>query len=110
MEFGILAVVNDVTAKKPAELYDFFIRNGFTRLQFIPCVERDAGTGKVTDHSVTVEEYRDFLCILFDVWYNSGQPAASIRLFENILTIGMGIEPEICSFDILKENYRRLHS
>ena len=26
------------------------------------------------DYSVTVEAYRDFLCILFDVWYNNGQP------------------------------------
>ena len=98
VEFGILTVVNDVTAKKPAELYNFFIRNGFSRLQFIPCVERDAGTGEVTEYSVTVEDYRDFLCILFDVWYNHGQPVASIRLFENILAIGMGIEPEICAF------------
>jgi sulfatase maturation enzyme AslB (radical SAM superfamily) len=54
VEFGILTVVNNMTAKKPAELYHFFIRNGFSRLQFIPCVERDAGTGEVTDYSVTV--------------------------------------------------------
>ena len=45
-----------------------------------------------------VEDYRDFLCNLFDVWYNDGQPVPSIRLFENILVIGMGIEPEICAF------------
>jgi len=98
VEFGILTVVNDVTAKRPADLYRFFINNGFSRLQFIPCVERDAVTGELTGYSVTAEEYRDFLCILFDVWYNNGEPAASIRLFENILAIGMGIEPEICSF------------
>jgi hypothetical protein len=28
-----------------------------------------------------VEDYCDFLCILVDVWYNSGQPVASIRLY-----------------------------
>jgi uncharacterized protein len=50
------------------------------------------------DYSVAVEDYRDFLCNLFDVWYKGGQPVASIRLFENILAIGMGIEPEICAF------------
>ena len=97
VEFGILTVVNDRTVKKPAELYSFFIKNGYFRLQFIPCVERNAETGEVTDYSVTVEDYRDFLCILFDVWYNNGQPVASIRLFENILAIYMGIEPEICA-------------
>ncbi len=53
---------------------------------------------EVADYSVTVKDYRDFLCILFDVWYNDGQPVASIRLFENFLAIGMGVEPEICAF------------
>jgi uncharacterized protein len=98
VEFGILTVVNEATVKKPPELYDFFIRNGFSRLQFSPCVERDAGTEKVTDYSVTVKDYCDFLCILFDVWYNNGHPVASIRLIENIPAIGMGVEPEICAF------------
>jgi sulfatase maturation enzyme AslB (radical SAM superfamily) len=41
------------------------------RLQFIPCVERNAETGEAKDYSVTVRDYRDFLCILFDVWYNN---------------------------------------
>lgn len=80
-EIRILTVVNDRTAKKPAELYNFFINNGYFRLQFIPCVERNAETGEAMDYSVTVEDYRDFLCILFDVWYNRGQPVASIRLY-----------------------------
>jgi uncharacterized protein len=96
--FSILSVVNDVTAKKPGDLYDFFIRNGLDRLQFIPCLEINRETGKAERHSVTVEDYRDFLCTLFDVWYNNGRPIASIRLFENILAIYMGKDPEICAF------------
>jgi len=98
VEFSILAVINDVTAKKPAELYDFFIRNGLDRLQFIPCLEIRGETGKVQDYSVTVQDYRDFLCTLFDLWYNHGRPAASIRLFENILAVYLGRDPEICAF------------
>src|SRR3990170_1904251 len=98
VDFSILAVVNDVTVKKPVELYNFFVRNGLNFLQFIPCVEIDGDTGKVKEYSVGVEQYRDFLCALFDLWYNNGKPAASIRLFENILAIYMGMEPEICAF------------
>ena len=98
VEFSILTVVNDVTAKKPSELYDFFTRNGFDRLQFIPCVEMNMETRELQDYSVRVEDYRDFLCTLFDVWYNQGRPVASIRLFENILAVYMGMEPEICAF------------
>jgi len=98
VEFSILTVVNTVTAKKPRELYDFFISKGFYRLQFIPCVEIHQDTQAVKDFSVGVEDYREFLCTLFDVWYNNGQPVASIRLFENILALYLGIEPEICAF------------
>ena len=95
---SILTVVNDVTAKKPSELYDFFTRNGFDRLQFIPCVEMNMETRELQHYSVRVEDYRDFLCTLVDVWYNNGRPVASIRLFENILAVYMGMEPEICAF------------
>ncbi len=63
-------MVNDRTVKKPAELNSFFsINNGHFRMQFIPCVERNAATREAMYYSVTVEDYRDFLCILFDVWY-----------------------------------------
>lgn len=97
VDFSILIVVNDVTVKKPLELYNFFLSNGFHTLQFIPCVDIDRETGKPKDCSVSVEDYRDFLCVLFDVWYNNGKPIPSVRLFENILAIYMGVEPEICA-------------
>lgn len=98
VEFSILAVVNDVTAQRPKELYDFFLGQGLDRLQFIPCLEYDPQTGERRDYSVTAEAYRDFLCGLFDAWYADGRPAASIRLFENVLAVYLGVEPEICSF------------
>ncbi len=98
VDFSILTVVNDVTARKPRELYDFFLRQGIFRLQFIPCVEVDKKRGEKTDYSVGVKDYGEFLCSLFDVWYNKGNPAASIRLFENVLAIFAGLESEICEF------------
>lgn len=98
VEFSLLTVINDITAKRPAELYQFFLKNGFHFLQFIPCVEFDREDQKVKGYSVKVEDYRDFLCQLFDLWFNRGKPVVSIRLFENILAIYMGLEAEICAF------------
>ncbi len=98
VDFSILTVVNDVTARMPEQLYDYFLENGLCQLQFIPAVEWDGETGKLKDFSVGVADYRDFLCTLFDCWYNGGNPAASIRLFENILARYLNLEPEICSF------------
>lgn len=98
VDFSILAVVSDVTVRKPSEIFDFFIKNGLTRLQFIPSVDIDAGSGELQPYSVGVEDYRDFLCTLFDLWYGRGNPTVSIRLFENVLALYSGREPEICAF------------
>ncbi len=68
VDFSVLSVVNAVTAGKPRELYAFFVENGLDRLQFIPCVEINRDTGALEEYSVTVEDYRDFLCTLFDEW------------------------------------------
>jgi uncharacterized protein len=97
VDFSILSVVNDATAKNAAGIYDFFLAKGYDRLQFIPSLDLDAG-GRVQPWSVSAESYRDFLCALFDRWYNGGRPEASIRLFENILAIYLGRAPEICAF------------
>jgi uncharacterized protein len=98
VEFNILAVVNDITAKIPDETYSFFLENGFRYLQYIPIVEFDRETGQLLDFSVTAEDYGSFLCRLFDLWYNNGQPIASIRTFENIVAAYMGIESEACVY------------
>lgn len=66
VDFSILTVVNDVTAGKPEQLYNFFLRHGLQYLQFIPCVEIERDTGKVKEYSVGVDQYGDFLCALFD--------------------------------------------
>jgi uncharacterized protein len=96
VEFNILAVVNDRTVKHPDLLYDFFVSEGFQYLQFIPCTERDPRTGELTPFSVNPEEYGDFLCALFDRWYNNGNPIVSIRLFDGILASMLGMDPGMC--------------
>lgn len=98
VEFNILAVVNDQTVQKPSELYNFFLENKFYYLQFIPAVEFDKETGKPTEFSVNPKEYGNFLCQLFDLWYNNGNPIVSIRTFDNIATIYAGIRSEACIY------------
>lgn len=99
VEFNVLAVVNNLNVKKPELLYDFFVSEGFRFLQFIPCVERDPVSGEITPFSVRPEEYADFLCALFDKWYNNGEPIVSIRLFDAILAIHLKLEPGLCMLD-----------
>jgi len=94
--FNILAVVNELTAQRPTEIYSFLRDRGFDFMQFIPCVERDPQSGETAPFSVRPQQYGDFLCQLFDLWWNDGEPDASLRTFENVLAAYLGEEPESC--------------
>ncbi len=96
VEFNILAVVTDFSAERPEEVYEFFVANDLRYLQFIPCVERDPKTGRIAPYSVKPDQYARFLCRLFDLWFNEGQPEVSIRFFDNVLLAYMGMKPEMC--------------
>ena len=98
VEFNILAVVNRLTASHGAEIYDDFLSHGLYYLQFIPCVEVDPATGQLADFSVGSEQYGDFLCAVFDRWYNDGNPQASVRDFEAILAAYLGEEAPLCCY------------
>jgi len=98
VEFNILAVVNDITVKKADETYGFFLENGFQFLQYIPVVDFDRDTGNMAGHAVKPDDYGSFLCRLFDLWYNDGNPAVSIRTFDDILTIYAGMKSEACVY------------
>lgn len=97
-EFNILTVVNNVTGDHPEEIYAFMLEQGFRYLQFIPCVERDPDSGELTGFSVSPQQFGTFLCTVFDLWYNGGQPEASIRLFDNLLLAFAGHGPQVCQF------------
>ncbi len=98
VEFNILSVINRITGNHGAEIYDYLVSEGFQFLQFIPCVEVDPTTGRITDFSVGPEQFGDFLCEVFDRWYNHGQPEVSIRDFDAILAVYLGQEAPMCSY------------
>ena len=97
-EFNILSVVNSVTGDHPDEIYGFMVEHAFQYLQFIPCVELDPETGHLTDFSVSPQKFGDFMCRLFDLWYNDGQPETSIRMFDNLMLANAGHDPQVCQF------------
>jgi uncharacterized protein len=98
VEFNILSVVNRITGDHGAEIYDYLVSEGFDFLQFIPCVEVDPVSGALTEFSVSPEQYGEFLCQVFDRWYNGGNPQVSIRDFEAILAVYVGQEAPLCCY------------
>lgn len=98
VEYNILAVVNRLTGDHPAEIYDYFVAQGWGFLQFIPCVEVDPATGQPTDFTLRPGQFGDFLCALFDRWYGDGEPQVSIRDFDAMLAVYLGQEAPMCCY------------
>jgi uncharacterized protein len=76
VEFNILVLLNNINADHPDELFDFFVDMGVKYLQFIPCVETDLETGKISDFAVTPQQYGEFMCRTFDRWYDTASLCA----------------------------------
>jgi len=98
VEFNTLTLLNDRNVCQPDKLFDFFIENQIRYLQFIPCVELDSTTDEVTDFSITPEQYGDFLCRIFDRWYEYGPQRLSIRDFDSIISYCLTGQHTICTF------------
>ncbi len=99
VEFNTLTLLNNINVEHADELFDFFVDNGIKYLQFISCVERDPATGGVADFSITPEQYGEFLCRIFDRWYEYGPEKLSIRTFDSILSYCITGKQTICTFD-----------
>jgi len=99
VEFNTLTLLNDRNVQYPDELFDFFIENGIKYLQFIPCVEIDPAIGEVEDFSISPQQYGEFMCGLFDRWYEYGPKGLSIRDFDSILSYCLMGKHTICTFD-----------
>ncbi|MFU0833520.1 MAG: Cysteine-type anaerobic sulfatase-maturating enzyme [Oscillospiraceae bacterium] len=98
VEYNILCVVNSITARHAQKIYEFFKKNHFDYLQFIPCLdplEEQPGQKK---YSLTPEKYAYFLKTLFNLWYKDFQDGRmiSIRYFDNLIGMLMGYAPESC--------------
>ena len=96
VDFNILTVVNDKTVKQARRIYEFYRKNGWNYLQFIPCLP-PLEKGRQS-YSPNEFEYGAFLNDLFDCWYvdlkQGKQPY--IRQFENYVSILLGEAPDCC--------------
>ena len=97
VDFNILCVITEQSAYKGVAIYNYFKKNGFNFIQFIPQIillKENEGYDYLT-----AEGYGRFLKDTFDVWFRdfSAGIYISIRDFDNIAGILMGKRPEICT-------------
>ena len=97
-EFNILCLVNSKNVGKPKELYKYYKDKNFNFLQFIPCVEYDK-KGDLTYYSITGEQWGEFLCEIFDIWYRKDTRKVSIRHFDSVLNYMVMGQYTECTMD-----------
>jgi uncharacterized protein len=96
VEYNIVSVVTNKTAKKIVGIYNYFKKNNFQYMQFIPCL--DADVNKPSEYSLEPRDYGEFLCKLFDLWYEDFMAGRDvyIRMFSNYAQMAAGYAPEEC--------------
>lgn len=98
VEYNILCVVTKQTVPYVDKIYRFFQKYNFRYQQYILCLEHlDASLGS-SEYVISSKEYGDFLCHLFDLWYEDYIQGRyiSIRYFDNLLLLLSGSPPESC--------------
>ncbi|UOF88756.1 anaerobic sulfatase maturase [Fodinisporobacter ferrooxydans] len=97
VDFNILTVIHENNIRHAKELMEFYVKEDFDYVQFIPCMDfRAQETNKSPNYLISPEDYGQFLCDTFDIWYNDGNPTMSVRFFDNMLSVYLHQEAELC--------------
>lgn len=103
VEFNVLCVVNQVNVTKPRLIYEFFRQLGVDNVQYIPLSEFD-GEGKRMPYTITAEEYGQFMCETFDLWWPERRKMR-IRFFDNLAEALAGQKPGSCTMHETCDSY-----
>jgi uncharacterized protein len=98
VEHNILVVISRANVDHPREVFAFLVENECCFSQFIPCTEPDGPSGHVSEHSITPEQYADFMIALFDAWLENDDPSYYVRRIDNWLHMFFGLPPECCEY------------
>jgi uncharacterized protein len=97
VDFNILTVLHESNISKAKELMNFYKSEGFHYVQFIPCMDfQSQDPNQPGKYLITPEQYGQFLCEVFDIWFNNGNPEISIGFFDNMLAVYLNQSPGTC--------------
>lgn len=104
VEYNILSVVTQESAKRASYLYKFYKRQHFSYVQLIPCMD-EAGREQLIPQknpcAVDPHTYGHFLCEMFDLWYEDFTKGEQmdIRMFSNLAQMAAGYQAEECGMN-----------
>ena len=83
-EFNVLTLVSNSNIKHPLLVYNYLKDLGVKFHQYIECVEF-LPNGELAPFAVHPEEWGEFLCTIFDEWYEKDRYEISVRFFDSVL-------------------------
>ena len=96
VDYNILSVVTAKAARCAEKTFNFFKKQGFDSLQFIPCLDPIDG---ICGFAPDEDEYFQFLSRTFSLWLGEFKAGRyiNIRQFDNWFSILLGGAPEACN-------------
>ncbi len=95
VDYNILTVLTKAVAKNIRNVYEFFKRQNFDFVQFVPCID-DFGSLRPENYSLSAKDYGDFLIKIYDLWKDDIENGkfVSVRHLDNIgsFLLGRGFE------------------
>jgi uncharacterized protein len=113
LQFGVLLVLNQNTARLSAEeIFEFVLNDlGVKNFSFLPAVP-DNIPGEMSGEAETSEffpmsEYESFMKRIFDHWYAVGDSEINIREIDGIMRSIMNANPRVCTLsgNCIGENF-----
>jgi len=104
VQYNILCVLNDYNVRHPDEIMGYLVNLGSHWLQFIPAIEWEPdpdrpGQNKLAPYSPDPKAYGQFLCRVFDRWFERYRDRISVRIFDAVLNrLVLGQTP-LCILD-----------
>ena len=114
VEFNTLSTVNSYNVHFASETYRFLKKIGSGFIQFLPVVERRAGShdtsglslvapvhgnASLAEWSVGAADYGKFLITIFDEWVRNDVARYYVQIFDATLANFVGENPGICVFN-----------
>lgn len=99
MPVNLLCVVTGAAARRGQAVYQGLKKLGGRYLQFIPCLDPLEEERGGRPFSLTPERYGQFLCTVFDLWYQDWTKGdyVSIRLFDDYVHLLAGQPAGTCA-------------
>jgi uncharacterized protein len=97
-DFNILVVISTANVDQPEAVFRLLVENELHFSQFIPCTEPAPGGAGLSEHSITGEQYAEFMTRLFNAWVDNDDPGYYVRHIDNWLHLFLGLEPECCEY------------